>query len=86
MAIQRDARHVQETKVDRRVPGDVAATLEGLPHLEIIDVGVVHTGTTQRFADGVLREVEGGHVEQRAFPRGADCGPSSRDDDSVTHR
>ena len=74
-----------EAEVDRGVAGDVAAALEALAHLEVVDVVRRDPGALERLAHRLLGQVEGRDVEQRALASRADRGTSRRDDDGVTH-
>ena len=86
VAVERDAGDVLEPELDRGVAGDVAAALEHLAHLEVVDVVARRCRSASSASpDGVLGEVEGRDVEQRALAGGADGGAGGRDDDGVTH-
>ena len=85
VAVERDARDLDEAELDRGVAGDVSATLQRLAHLEVVDVAGRDARALERLADRVLGEVERAHVEQRALAGGPDRRAGRGDDDCVRH-
>src|SRR5436853_6790570 len=85
MPVQRDAGNLDQAQLDRRVAGDVAAALEHLTHLRVVDVASRNAGPLERLTHRVLREIERADVEKRALASGADRRASGGDDDGVGH-
>jgi hypothetical protein len=85
VAVERYTGDLEQAELDRRVPRDVAAALQHLTHLRVVDVASRNSRSLERLAHHSLGEIEGAHVEQRALAGGADSGASGGNDDGIRH-